>query len=141
MNPSQILVFVMIQTPSVVILMPPQIPAPWGMLAAQGARVVVTDINEDGAAVVAAQIGDNAMHIAHNVTDEQAWVEVLGNTAAEFGGLVDVGIAVGLLAAWRLRLLAWVQLTVVVGYTLGLSVLDPSLWLDPFGALLKNLPI
>ena len=48
------------------------------MLAAQGARVVVTDINEDGAAVVAAQIGDNAMHIAHNVTDEQAWVEVLG---------------------------------------------------------------
>lgn len=57
------------------------------MLAAQGARVVVTDINEDGAAVVAAQIGDNAMHIAHNVTDEQAWVEVLGNTAAEFGGL------------------------------------------------------
>ncbi|MDF0597185.1 DoxX-like family protein [Psychromarinibacter halotolerans] len=57
------------------------------------------------------------------------------------GGLVDVGIAIGLLAAWRLRLLAWVQLTVVVGYTLGLSVLDPSLWLDPFGALLKNLPI
>ena len=56
------------------------------MLAAQGARVVVTDINEDGAAVVAAQIGDNAMHIAHNVTDEQAWVEVLENTAAEFGG-------------------------------------------------------
>lgn len=57
------------------------------MLAAQGARVVVTDINEDGAAVVAAQIGDDAMHIAHNVTDEQAWVEVLENTAAEFGGL------------------------------------------------------
>ncbi len=57
------------------------------------------------------------------------------------GGLVDLGIAAALLAAWRLRLLAWVQVAMVAGYTVALSVLDPPLWLDPFGALLKNLPI
>ncbi len=31
--------------------------------------------------------------------------------------------------------------TVVLGYTIALSVAAPALWLDPFGPLLKNLPI
>ncbi|MDF0602394.1 DoxX-like family protein [Psychromarinibacter sp. C21-152] len=57
------------------------------------------------------------------------------------GGLVDLAIAGALLAAWRLRLMAWVQMAVVAGYTVALTLLDPSLWLDPFGALLKNLPV
>ena len=34
-----------------------------------------------------------------------------------------------------------VQLALVAGYTLGLSVFSPSLWGDPYGALLKNLPV
>ena len=29
----------------------------------------------------------------------------------------------------------------VLGYTLGLSFIAPGLWLDPFGSMLKNLPI
>jgi hypothetical protein len=55
--------------------------------------------------------------------------------------LVDLAIAVALIARVRPRLLAMVQAVVMVGYALGLSLIDPPLWLDPFGALLKNLPI
>ena len=55
--------------------------------------------------------------------------------------LLDLAIAAALLLRWKPRFLAAVQLAVVSGYTLCLGVLDPSLWLDPFGPLLKNLPI
>lgn len=54
---------------------------------------------------------------------------------------VDLLIAAGLLLRWRPRVLAALQLAVVGGYTVLLGALVPALWLDPFGALLKNLPI
>ena len=57
-----------------------------------------------------------------------------------FSGL-DLLIAAALLVRWRPRLLALVQLVMVTGYTLCLGVLVPALWLEPFGALVKNLPI
>ena len=56
-------------------------------------------------------------------------------------GLVDLAIAAALVRGWRLKLMADVQIAVILGYTLGLSVLMPALWSDPFGALLKNVPI
>ena len=46
-----------------------------------------------------------------------------------------------LLFNFRPRLLALVQLALVAAYTLGLTLLQPSLWLEPFGSLLKNMPI
>ncbi len=61
--------------------------------------------------------------------------------SGRLGGALDLGIAAALLAGWRLRMMAWVQIAVVAGYTAALTVLAPALWLDPFGALLKNLPI
>ncbi|MFO1079894.1 MAG: SDR family oxidoreductase [Reyranellaceae bacterium] len=56
-------------------------------------------------------------------------------------GAVDLAIAWAIVRRWRPRLMAAAQVTVIAGYTLGLSILGPALWLDPFGALLKNLPI
>ncbi|MDP2329898.1 MAG: SDR family oxidoreductase [Reyranella sp.] len=55
--------------------------------------------------------------------------------------MFDLMIAAALLVRWNVRLLAVIQLIVVAGYTAVLTILAPSLWLDPFGALLKNLPI
>jgi uncharacterized protein YbjT (DUF2867 family) len=55
--------------------------------------------------------------------------------------LLDLAIAAALLLRLRPRLVAGLQVVVVLSYTLGLSVLAPVLWLDPFGALLKNLPV
>jgi uncharacterized protein YbjT (DUF2867 family) len=54
---------------------------------------------------------------------------------------VDLAIGAAVLLRWRPRLTGPVQLAVVAGYTLGLSLLAPALWLDPFGSLLKNLPV
>lgn len=54
---------------------------------------------------------------------------------------IDLLIAGALLMRWRPRWMAAIQMAVVAGYTILLTVLAPGLWLEPFGALLKNLPI
>lgn len=55
--------------------------------------------------------------------------------------LLDIAIGAALLARWRPRSLAAAQLSVVAGYTVGLTYAEPALWTDPFGPLLKNLPL
>ncbi|MEK9901866.1 MAG: glucose 1-dehydrogenase [Rhodospirillaceae bacterium] len=57
------------------------------MLAREGARVAVSDINLDGARAVADEIGENAVAIAHDVTDETAWTMALDTVVAAFGDL------------------------------------------------------
>ncbi len=57
------------------------------------------------------------------------------------GGLADLMIALALLGNWRPKLWGVLQLALVCGYTLGLSVIAPALWTDPIGGMLKNLPI
>jgi hypothetical protein len=60
---------------------------------------------------------------------------------ARAGGLADLALGVALLRDWRPVLVARAQITLVLAYTAGLSLLAPALWLDPFGGLLKNLPV
>jgi len=60
---------------------------------------------------------------------------------ARAGGVVDFCIAVALIVGWRLRTLAMIQIAVVLGYTVGLGLMAPTLWVDPFGGLLKNMPL
>jgi len=57
------------------------------MLAQEGAKVVITDINEPGAKAVAESIGSNAVAFKHDVTNGEQWQEVLKNTTDHFGGL------------------------------------------------------
>lgn len=57
------------------------------MLAGQGAKVALTDINSDGVQKVAAQIGSSALAITHDVTREEAWIDALDGTVAQFGKL------------------------------------------------------
>jgi len=61
--------------------------------------------------------------------------------AARGAGLVDVAIAFGLLAAWRLPRLALFQLAMVGSYTLAFGLMAPTLWVEPYGGLLKNIPV
>ena len=55
--------------------------------------------------------------------------------------VIDLGIAAALLFNWRPKTMALVQLAVIAGYTLFLTLVAPGLWLAPFGELLKNVPI
>lgn len=57
------------------------------MLAAAGARVVLTDVNRAGADAVAAEIGQAAIALTHDVTDEAQWQLVVGEAVDHFGGL------------------------------------------------------
>lgn len=56
-------------------------------LAAEGARVVLTDLNERDGEAVAAEIGENALFIKHNVTSEEDWKVVVETAVSRFGGL------------------------------------------------------
>ena len=60
---------------------------------------------------------------------------------ARIGGIIDLLIALALIMAWRLKPIAWLQFAMVAGYTVGLSIIAPTLWAEPFGGVLKNLPI
>jgi NAD(P)-dependent dehydrogenase (short-subunit alcohol dehydrogenase family) len=83
-------------------------------LAAEGARVILTDIdeargNETAAAIQAA--GGEARFHRHDVTDEARWIEIVTRTEEEFGGLdalvsnAGIGLAVPVvdmtLSDWR----------------------------------------
>lgn len=67
--------------------------------------------------------------------------EFAATAVAIAASLADLAIATALLVGWRLQAMAMVQLAMVIGYTAILTVLAPALWGDPFGVLLKNLPI
>jgi hypothetical protein len=55
--------------------------------------------------------------------------------------ILDLAIG-GCLASGRAgRRIAIIQFVLVAGYTVGIGLCAPWLWLDPFGSLLKNLPI
>ncbi|MUG31894.1 glucose 1-dehydrogenase [Psychrobacter sanguinis] len=55
----------------------------------EGAKVVLTDINAEKGQALATKLGDNALFIKHDVTDEEDWQHVVSATEAHFGP-VDV---------------------------------------------------
>ncbi|UXS75570.1 SDR family NAD(P)-dependent oxidoreductase [Staphylococcus chromogenes] len=56
---------------------------------AEGAKVVITDINEEKGNEVAKQLGEKALFIKHNVADEEDWRRVIKETYDKWGR-VDV---------------------------------------------------
>ena len=57
------------------------------MLAREGARVAVSDINEAGARATAAAIGPAAIALKHDVTSQADWQAAVEATVKAFGGL------------------------------------------------------
>ena len=57
------------------------------LLAAEGASVVVSDINLAAAQAVAAEIGSGAIAVAHDVASEASWKDTIAATEAKFGRL------------------------------------------------------
>ncbi|TDM40336.1 glucose 1-dehydrogenase [Macrococcoides goetzii] len=56
---------------------------------AEGAKVVITDINEEKGNEVAKELGEKALFIKHNVADEEDWKRVIKETYDKWGR-VDV---------------------------------------------------
>jgi 3(or 17)beta-hydroxysteroid dehydrogenase len=57
------------------------------LLAGEGARVVITDLNEDGGHSLAKEIGDAAMFVRHDISSEDNWKAVMAATHDRFGRL------------------------------------------------------
>src|SRR4051794_35641339 len=57
------------------------------LFAAEGARVVVTDVLDDLGSAVADDIGDAAAYRHLDVSDERHWQQVVDDTVARWGGL------------------------------------------------------
>lgn len=47
---------------------------------AEGAKVVLTDINAEKGEALAKELGDNALFVKHDVTDEEDWSKVANAT-------------------------------------------------------------
>lgn len=60
------------------------------LLAREGAKVVLTDVNEEAGRAVAKDIGaDQALFVKHDIASEDEWIKVIATTEEVFGG-VDV---------------------------------------------------
>jgi len=65
------------------------------LFAAEGARVTVADIDADGGASVAGELGDSGRFAALDVADEDQWAAVLDAVTSDFGRLDGLVNAAG----------------------------------------------
>jgi 3alpha(or 20beta)-hydroxysteroid dehydrogenase len=57
------------------------------LFVAEGARVVFGDVLDDPGESLAAELGDDAVYLHHDVRDEHRWAEVVDEAERRFGGL------------------------------------------------------
>ncbi|WP_042464198.1 glucose 1-dehydrogenase [Neobacillus dielmonensis] len=53
----------------------------------EGAKVVLTDLNEEKGNALVAELGENALFVKHNVTSADDWATVLAQTEKAFGSV------------------------------------------------------
>ena len=69
------------------------------------------------------------------------WPEWLGWLGGYGGSLLDAVLGALLIGNWHARAAGRALLLLVLGYTVVLGWMLPGLWLDPWGALAKNLVV
>jgi 3(or 17)beta-hydroxysteroid dehydrogenase len=57
------------------------------LMAREGAKVVITDINDAAGQALAAEIGDHALFLHHDIASETDWKHVVDTTVQRFGRL------------------------------------------------------
>lgn len=57
------------------------------LFAKEGAKVVLTDINEEAGIALAEELGDNVHFVKHDVTNEDDWKNVITETESTFGSV------------------------------------------------------
>lgn len=96
-------------------------------------------------ALAALWIGSALLGLLTPAAQITAMVPALSEGAAlalgRLFGLADLMIGLALIANWRPKVWAQLQLVLVLGYTFGLGVIAPDLWADPIGGMLKNIPV
>ncbi len=57
------------------------------------------------------------------------------------GASIDICLGALLFVRWRVSLICMLMLAVTAAYLIGLSIMAPTLWIDPLGPMIKMLPI
>lgn len=65
----------------------------------------------------------------------------LAGVAIYTGGILDIMLGFWLITSFKTKLCCKVQISVIVVYTVLLTLVDASFWLHPFGPITKNIPI
>jgi 3-oxoacyl-[acyl-carrier protein] reductase len=86
-------------------------------LAADGHRVAVADIDADAAKATASEIGDTAIGVRLDVTDNDSWQQVVAQVTSELGPITalvnNAGIAGRSAPSWELSLEEWQQVLAI----------------------------
>lgn len=115
------------------------------LYAREGARVVITDLNEDAGRAVAADIGpDSALFVRHDISSEADWIAAIAQAKERFGG-IDVLVnnaailAMGSIEETPLELWQQVQRVNSDGYFLGCKHGLAALRERPTGGSIVNM--
>src|ERR1051326_4255990 len=89
-------------------------------LAREGARVIISDIDDPRGSALAAQItgaGQHAIYLSHDVTDEARWGEIMTETERRYGRLdilvANAGIGIMVPSIVEMTLADWRRQTAV----------------------------
>ena len=81
------------------------------ILAREGAAMVITDIQDHKSEALAAELGGKARYLHHDVTSEDAWIEVIAQVEREHGRLDilvnNAGIGIGCPTITAMSLADW----------------------------------
>jgi 3(or 17)beta-hydroxysteroid dehydrogenase len=115
------------------------------LYAREGARVVITDLNEEAGRAVAAEIGsDSALFVRQDIASEEDWIAALAQAKERFGG-IDVLVnnaailAMGSIEETPLDLWQKVQRVNSDGYFLGCKHGLAALREKPTGGSIINM--
>ncbi len=111
------------------------------VLAREGARVVITDVQDDLGASVAASI-PGSLFLRHDVSDEARWAEVVAQTIATFGRLDTLVNNAGLVRFGTIEELSYadfrLQTAIMLdGTFLGCRAALPHMRRDGSGAIIN----
>jgi hypothetical protein len=82
-----------------------------------------------------------APQIGYDILAKANIIGPLADLAIYGGGFADLLLGLWLLSTKQLRLCCLAQITLILSYTLLLSMIDASYWLHPFGPVTKNIPV
>lgn len=112
------------------------------LFAAEGARVVVGDVLDGEGEVLAKELGDRAVYLHHDVTDEEAWRHVVETALDRFGRLDALVNNAGVFSLQPLTMTSLDEYRRVieinqVGVFLGMKAVAPTMAAQASGSIVN----
>ncbi|SFC86594.1 DoxX-like family protein [Pseudoalteromonas denitrificans DSM 6059] len=79
--------------------------------------------------------------VGYEILSKSKMTGLFADIAVYGGGVLDIALGLWLLTRIKIKLCCLFQISLIVFYTLLLTLIDGSFWLHPFGPITKNIPI